>query len=73
MSRLVANGQLEAEEMLCGFHQNGIVLIISPLDDQIEEAERLNLHAILVSKRSSLTEFHQQEKVIYILCLLPIA
>ena len=49
MSRLVANAQLKAEEMLCGFHQNGIVLIISPLnalmDDQIEEAERLNMHA----------------------------
>ena len=56
--RFVADTQLEAEETLCvscskrigKFHHDRIMLIISPfdalMDDQIEEAARLNMDAV---------------------------
>ena len=58
ISGLVADAQMEVEEMLCEpysqrigqFHQNEIVLIIcllsSLIDNHIEEAERLNMNAV---------------------------
>ena len=58
ISRLVADAQMEVEEMLCEsysqrigkFHQNEIVLTIchlsSLIDNHIEEAEKLNMDAV---------------------------